>query len=435
MKESERLVSSLPVYAVYSRRLLPARFQRDNTGGAAILRRTSHRTSSLRLSHGAVKPRGGAGFAPPVVFFLVSSRASAASVSFTRARRLSSKCLSQSSRLSFSPRAARAARFALSTFASARACACANAAAKFCGLRGTAAARARASVLSSAFFRNASLRQAAENCAARATRSVTRYCPGVAPRVAGIAERITEPHRFDSEAKRAESIRLDAAAEAATTRVRVGEDGDAELGRAASAPPPSRANLGADPNVHRGVLASRGLPHVRLDDAVEGVRGSGDSTTDMGAPSAPRATAARRASADFSAGAIPDGAFFFAVRGVRLGEVGTRVGSSASRAASRALGPCIDAARAFAAEAVVRAARRGRADAAGPACGGTAASSAVKAASAESCLRNSRITSSETSSWPSCASCSRTASTEIPARVSAAESIVPPVTATANVDD
>jgi hypothetical protein len=67
-----------------------------------------------------------------------------ASVSFTRARRLSSKCLSQSSRLSFSPRAARASLFALSTFASERACARANAAAKFCGLRGTTAARARA---------------------------------------------------------------------------------------------------------------------------------------------------------------------------------------------------------------------------------------------------------------------------------------------------
>ena len=112
---------------------------RDNTGGAAILRRTSHRTSSLRLSHGGVNSRGDLprGFdsrvVPPRtgegdVFCLVkhplpSSRASPASVSFTRARRLSSKCLSQSSRLSFSPRAARASLFALSTFASERACA------------------------------------------------------------------------------------------------------------------------------------------------------------------------------------------------------------------------------------------------------------------------------------------------------------------------
>jgi hypothetical protein len=84
----------------------------------------------------------------------------------------------------------------------------------------------------------------------------------------------------------------------------------------------------------------------------------------MGAPSAPRATAARRAGVGSAVrvASIPDGAFFFAHRGVRRGgEVGTRAGSGSSRADSRALGPAADAALARAAEEVVRAARRGRA--------------------------------------------------------------------------
>jgi hypothetical protein len=101
---------------------------------------------------------------------------------------------------------------------------------------------------------------------------VTRYCPGFAPRAAGIAARITDELfiKFDPERSRRAESSL-----AATTRVRVGDDGRAELGRKGASE--SRrlfsANLGADPNVDRGVLASRGLPDARADDAVEGVRG------------------------------------------------------------------------------------------------------------------------------------------------------------------
>ena len=242
------------------------------------------------------------------------------------------------------------------------------------------------------------------------------------PRAAGIAARITDFVRFGLGSNRFASTLRAQAATQRRFRSRTA------FGLASASATEGPANLGADRTWTLSaarVAAWRKTPRRRAGQKA-------DAATGMGAPSAPRcdgAHAPRRGAGRRRRRCLLL-RFFGSRRAPR--RVGTRMGSGASRAVSRA-----------------RALRRrgsgfrgeagGARGAAGARGGGAArcgtAGSSRKAASAVSCLRNSRITSSETSSWPSCASCSRTASTEIPARVSGADSIVPltRVTATADV--
>jgi hypothetical protein len=285
----------------------------------------------------------------------------------------------------------------------------------------------------SPFRKNESLRHASANCAARATLSTTRNWPALVPRVSRGA-RITE-NSFDS------TKRALASTDDATVRVR----GHAEAGREGAGDALGVPNRDAVPNVDRtedgvcadrcfdGVCVARGVdifeevevdapPGVvrRADEVIEGVCGA--ILGDTSAPSAPRAVAERPM---VDVGVLMDACFLASA----FGEVGTHVGSF-SLGADGAFNFNADAARAFEADKVVRSARRGReeVDCVSWEANATAGVS-MNAASAESCFRNSRITSSLTSSWPSCLSCSRTASTEIPARVSGAGSMVPPAQA------
>jgi hypothetical protein len=123
---------------------------------------------------------------------------------------------------------------------------------------------------------------------------------------------------------------------------------------------------------------------AREDEADEGVRGSyaGDVATMRGAPSAPRAVAARRpvdgvgvgVGVGLTAGSFDGGRCF--------GELGTRA-ASGSRGADGTCEPLPDASLALAAAAVVRAARRGRAEAAPASCDETSGGASRKAASAD----------------------------------------------------